>query len=192
MARKINSRQIKQPQKRVIGAGITEFWYLNHLKPLLGFVYEMKPRYFGNESMDNINKLIDEGLTDGAEVICFFDEDVSQWNPEEGRQIKELHRKYDNNERITLACSMPSIEYWFLLHYEKTNRHLRTSADAINALHKYIAQFDKKEKFLKQEKWVAELIKDGKMEEAMRRAEALGRSGSSYSDVWKAIKFLKS
>lgn len=43
MARKINSRQIKQPQKRVIGAGITEFWYLKHLKPLLGFVYEMKP-----------------------------------------------------------------------------------------------------------------------------------------------------
>ena len=62
MARKINSRQIKQPQKRVIGAGITEFWYLKHLKPLLGFVYEMKPRYFGNESMDNINKLIDASL----------------------------------------------------------------------------------------------------------------------------------
>jgi len=41
MARKINSRQIKQPQKRVIGAGITEFWYLKHLKPLLGFVYDL-------------------------------------------------------------------------------------------------------------------------------------------------------
>ena len=107
MARKINSRQIKQPQKRVIGAGITEFWYLKHLKPLLGFVYEMKPRYFGNESMDNINKLIDEELTDGAEVICFFDEDVSQWNPEEGRQIKELHRKYDDNERITHVACLP-------------------------------------------------------------------------------------
>ncbi len=59
--------------------------------------------------MGNINKLIDEGLKDGADVICFFDEDVSQWNPEEGRQIKELHRKYDSDDRITLACSMPSI-----------------------------------------------------------------------------------
>ncbi len=49
MARKINSRQTKQPQKRVVGAGITEFWYLKHLKPLLGFRYELKPRYFGNE-----------------------------------------------------------------------------------------------------------------------------------------------
>lgn len=191
MARKINSRQPKQPQRRVVGAGVTEYWYLKHLKPLLGFKYELRPRYFGNGSMNNINKLIEEGLNDGAEVVCFFDEDVSQWNPEEGHQIKELHRKYDNNDRITLACSMPSIEYWFLLHFEKTNRCLRTSSDAINALHKHIAQFDKKENFLKHEKWVAELIKDGRMEAAMQRAETLGRSGASYSDVWKAIKNIK-
>jgi len=191
MARKINSRQTKQPQRRVVGAGITEFWYLKHLKPLLGLRFELKPRYFGNESMNNINKLIEDGLDEGAEVVCFFDEDVFQWNPEEGRQIKELHRKYDNNERITLACSMPSIEYWFLLHFENTNRYLRTSADAINALHKHIAQFDKKESFLKHEKWVADLIKGGKMEEAMRRAETFGRSGSSYTDVYKAIKIIK-
>jgi len=86
---------------------------------------------------------------------------------------------------------MPSIEYWFLLHYENTNRHLRTSHDAIKALQKYIALFDKKENFLRHQKWVAELIKDGKMDAAMKRAEALGRSGSSYTDVWKAIKDMK-
>lgn len=33
-----------------------------------------------------------------------------------------------------------------------------------------------------------ELIKDGKMEAAIKRAECLGRSGASYTDVWKAIK----
>ena len=45
-----------------------------------------------------------------------------------------------------------------------------------------------KEKLLRHQKWVAELIKDGKMEAAMKRAESLGRSGASYTDVWKAIK----
>ena len=60
--------------------------------------------------------------------------------------------------------------------------------NAINALQKYITQFDKKENFLRHQKWVAELIKDGKMENAMKRAESLGRSGASYTDVWKAIK----
>ena len=114
MARKINSRQTRQPQKRVIGAGLTEFWYLKHLKPLLDLKFELYPRLFGNESMGEINKLIEEGLNDDAEVICFFDEDVMRWDQVEGKRIKELHCKYDNNSRVTLACSMPSIEYWFL------------------------------------------------------------------------------
>ena len=114
-----------------------------------------------------------------------------RWDQVEGKRIKELHCKYDNNSRVTLACSMPSIEYWFLLHHEKTNRHLATSRDAISSLRRYIVQFDKKENFLKHQKWVAELIKDNKMDHAMQRAEALGRSGTSYSDVWKAIKVMK-
>ena len=55
-------------------------------------------------------------------------------------------------------------------------------------MQKYIAQFDKKENFLHHQKWVVELIKDGKMDDAMKRAESLGRSGASYTDVWKAVK----
>lgn len=171
--------------------GITEFWYLKHLKPLLGLNIELQPRLFGNETMGNINKLIEEGLEIGSDVICLFDEDIQQWNQVEAKRIADLHKKYDHDKRVTLGCSMPSIEYWFLLHYENTNRHLRTSHDAIKALQKYIAQFDKKENFLRHQKWVAELIKDGKMDAAMKRAEALGRSGSSYTDVWKAIKDMK-
>ncbi len=191
MARKINSRQTRLPQKRVVGAGITEFWYLKHLKPLLGLKFELYPRLFGNESMRKINKLIEQGLDDDANVICFFDEDVMQWNQTEAEHIKELHRKYDDNPRVTLACSKPSIEYWFLLHYEKTNRHFHTSDDAINTLRKYIAKFEKKENFLRHQKWVAELISDNKMNDAIQRAESMGKSGESYSDVWKAIKVLK-
>lgn len=53
---------------------------------------------------------------------------------------------------------------------------------------KHIEQFEKKENFLRHQKWVVELIKDGKMDDAMKRAESLGRSGASYTDVWKAIK----
>ena len=97
MARKINSRQTRQLQKRVVGAGLTEFWYLKHLKPLLDLKFELYPRLFGNESMGEINKLIEEGLNDDAEVICFFDEDVMRWDQVEGKRIKELHCKYDNN-----------------------------------------------------------------------------------------------
>ena len=161
MKRKIESRQPRPMRKRVVGAGITEFWYLKHLKPLLGLNIELQPRLFGNETMGNINKLIEEGLEIGSDVICLFDEDIQQWNQVEAKRIADLHKKYDHDKRVTLGCSMPSIEYWFLLHYENTNRHFRTSHDAIKALQKYIAQFDKKENFLRHQKWVAELIKNG-------------------------------
>ena len=193
MARKINTRETSQPRKRVAGAGITEYWYLKHIKSLPGFDFELKPRFFGNESMTNINKLIDKAYEDGVPVICFYDEDVKQWNQVEAQRIKDLHDKYDNDESVTLACSMPSIEYWFLLHYENTNRYLRTSDDAINALKKYIPQFEKKENFLKHESWVDELIADCKMDVAMQRAEKFGRKGGgSYTDVWKGMKKLRS
>lgn len=190
MGRKINTRQPKQLRKRVIGAGITEFWYLKQLKPLLKLNFELYPRLFGNESMGNIKKRIEEGLNEGTELICLFDEDVKQWNEKEKQRIKELHQKYDNDARVTLGCSMPSIEYWFLLHYENTNRHLKTSLDAIKALKKYIPQFEKKEDFLRYSDWVAELLKENRMGIATDRAQKFGKSGESYTDVWKAIEHL--
>lgn len=187
MGRKINTRQPRQPQIRVVGAGITEYWYLKHLKPLLGLRFELYPRLFGNESITNINKLIEEGLEIDAHVICLFDEDVKQWDQIEARRINDLHRKYDTNGNVTLCCSMPSIEYWFLLHYENTNRHLRTSHDATKALQKYVPRFVKKVHFLHQKEWVSELVENGRMDEAIKRAKAFGRKGASYTDVWKAI-----
>ena len=190
MGRKINTRQPKQLRKRVIGAGITEFWYLKQLKSLLKLNFELFPRLFGNESMENIKKRIEEGLNEGTEVVCLFDEDVKQWNEKEKQRIIELHQKYDNDIRVTLGCSMPSIEYWFLLHYENTNRHLRTSLDAVKALKRYIPQFEKKEDFLRYSDWVAELLKENKMGIATNRAQKFGKSGESYTDVWKAIEHL--
>lgn len=188
MGRKINTRQPHRPQIRVVGAGITEYWYLKHLKPLLGLRFELSPRLFGDESMPNINKLIEEGLETDAHVICLFDEDVKQWNDAEAQRMDELHRKYDGNANVTLCCSMPSIEYWFLLHYENTNRHLGTSHNAMKALQKYIPRFDKSEHFLRLPKWVEELVEKGKMTDAIKRAKAFGRKGGSYTDVWKVIE----
>ena len=45
------------------------------------------------------------------------------------------------------------------------------SPNAIKALQKNIAQFDKKENSFRHQNWVAEFIKDGKMAAAMKRAE---------------------
>ena len=187
MARKINIKEPKRPKTIVVGAGITEYWYLKHLKRHLGYKYTLKPSLFGDESMFTIQNRILEGLDSGADVICVFDEDVSQWNESERKRMDEIHRKYDNNDKVTLACSMPSIEYWLLLHFENTNRYFGSSAKVIEALRKHLIGFDKNERYLRQEKWVDTILADNRQETAYIRAKSLGHSGESYSDTWKAI-----
>lgn len=82
---------------------------------------------------------------------------------------------------------MPSIEYWFLLHYENTNRFFGTSAKVIEVLRKHLLDFEKKEQYLRQDKWVSAMIDDSKMIDAQNRAKNLGHTGESYSDFWKAL-----
>ena len=177
----------RQSRTLVIGAGITEYWYLKHLKKLRGFRYVLKPSLFGDESMQTIQNRISEGLESGATVVCVFDEDVSQWNDTEKRRLTEIHDRYDDDDHVVIASSMPSIEFWLLLHFENTNRYFGTSAKVIEVLRRYIKGFDKKEQFLKNERWVGSLLEAGRMEEAYKRSKVYGKSGGSYTDFWKGV-----
>lgn len=103
------------------------------------------------------------------------------------RRMDEIHHKYDNHDLVIIASSMPSIEYWLLLHFENTNRFFGTSSKVIETLKKYLIGFDKKEQYLKQEKWVNALIDEDKMKQAHDRSKKLSHSGESYTDMWKAI-----
>lgn len=187
MARKINTQEPRKPRTIVIGAGITEYWYLKHLKKLKGYNYVMKPSLFGDESMRTIQKRITESMNAGSTVVCVFDEDVRQWDDQEGKRMDLIHRKYDHDDNVIIASSMPSIEYWLLLHFENTNRYFGNSAKVMESLRKYLNGFDKKENYLKQERWVTTLLDDDKQSQAYDRAKANARIGQSYTDMWKAL-----
>lgn len=191
MARKTNVREQRRPRTVVLGAGITEYWYLKHLKKLQGYNCVLQPSLFGDESMLTIYQRIQDAVSGGASVICVFDEDVRQWNDVERRRMDDIRNRYDGDERVVIASSMPSIEFWFLLHYENTNRFFGTSNKVIEALRKHIRNFDKKDQFLRQEKWVAMMIEENRMVGASERAKRLGHSGESYSDFWKAVDRLE-
>ena len=85
---------------------------------------------------------------------------------------------------------MPSVEFWFLIHFINTNKYYGTSKAVINELIKHIPKFDKTESFLSSPKWVEEMCKDGKIENAYSRAQKIGMDGDSYSNLWKAIEYL--
>ena len=80
-----------------------------------------------------------------------------------------------------LCPSMPSIEYWFLLHFENHTQLIKTNGNAIGFLAPHIKSWfasDKKlsrilksQKYIQSPHWVEKLCSDGKLELAIERAE---------------------
>ena len=134
---------------------------------------------------------MDRVLADRGIAVCVFDTDITRNNPTERAKFEALCQKYKDRKDVIICDSMPSIEFWFLLHYLNTNRYFATANDVIDVLHKYIPDFSKQEKFLSKEKWVADLLADHRLETAIQRAQAFGTEGESYSNLPKAFEVIE-
>lgn len=189
MARKKETRKLREPLPTVIGAGITEKWYFRHLKNLEHLKLEVKPKYFGSDTAYDMQKLVEGVLSMGGKAICVFDMDTTQWDEVEKERKERFIEEYCKNPDVILCESMPSIEYWFLLHFEKTNRYFKSSDRVIDVLEQYMP-YEKTEKFLSQPQWFTHLVSNNRCKQAMRNAEELGELGESYTKIPKAIRFL--
>lgn len=173
----------------IVGEGLTELFYFSHIKKLLEYRYSISPRLFENNSIEKIEKKVIELLREDVFVICIFDADVSRRSAAENKKLLSLKKRYEKNKNVLLCDSLQSIEYWFLLHYEDTCRHFNDSAAIEQALKRYIPTYDKSRKFMEKEKWVKDMIADGRMEKACELAEKYDGS-ESYSGIYKAIQKL--
>ncbi len=190
MARRIRERKLKNPTITIIGEGATERYYFTHLKRLRGYNYVCKPRNFTEQTFDEMRKQIERVLADNGIAVCVFDADVTRTRPAEKAKFEDLKRKYADNPAVILCDSMPSIEFWFLLHYLNTNRYFATSDDVINALHRYMPNFSKHQSFLSKETWVSELLADNRLDTAIINANLIGIEGESYSQLPKLFQLI--
>ena len=191
MARKTQQRSLKQPEITIIGEGATERFYFTNRRRRKGYRYTCKPRNFTEQSLGEIQKQVDRVLADRGIAVCVFDTDITRNNPTERAKFEALCQKYKDRKDVIICDSMPSIEFWFLLHYLNTNKYFATANDVIDVLHKYIPDFSKQEKFLSREKWVADLLADHRLETAIQRAQAFGTEGESYSNLPKAFEVIE-
>lgn len=175
----------------IVGEGITEQYYFSHIKKIYGFHCTIKPRFFGNTSIAEMKKKIEELLRGDILVICVFDDDVATHNESERKKLDQLKNKYRNNKNVYFCNSLPSIEYWFLLHYEHTNRHFKDAKTVETALKKYINDYEKTAQFLEKEKWTHNLCEENKLKQAIERAKTIADKGASWSNIWKAIEILE-
>lgn len=192
MSRQTLTRKPKPPVVTLIGEGITEQYYFKHIRTLFGYRYTIKPYYFGITSLKDMDRKIAEVLAGGGIAVCVFDTDVSQRVEAEKHKLIRLFNKYKKKQNVIFCDSLPAIEYWFLLHYQNTNKYFYDANVLTKELTAFLKDYDKSESFLEKEKWVADLCADNKLECAMDRARNFPESGASYSNIYKAFdKFRK-
>mgnify|MGYP000205209928 CR=1 FL=1 len=190
MARKIKERKLKAPTITIIGEGATERFYFTHLKRLKGYNYMCKPRNFTEQSLEEMQRHVERVLADDGIAVCVFDADVTRIHPAEKLKLDNMRRKYEGNPSVLLCDSMPSIEFWFLLHFLNTNRYFATSDDVISVLKKHIPLFSKQQSFLSNETWVNALLKDEKLKSAISNAVSIGDEGESYTHLHRLFALI--
>lgn len=191
MARGRKERELKRSRITVIGEGLTEKWYFEHLRSIKGFRYDCKPRFFTQQSYGEMSKLIDSVIENGGIAVCVCDADITRTNPIEQTRLKELKQKFSNNDNVIICDSMPSIEFWFLIHYLNTSKYFNDSKEVIQALRKWLPEYSKNGTMLEKQQWVSNLCYNGKLEKACATAESMRPESPSYSNIYKAIELFE-
>lgn len=195
MGRKQKNKRLKL-KYAVLGEGITEQWYLKHLKKHENYVYAIRPTLFADVSIEKAEGIIDELVTGGCDHITFltdYDTIISQGKQEVFDRIKN---KYSDNDDVLICESMPAIELWFLLHFVYTTKEFTNCAQVVNDLKNYLPEYEKKKTYLEKTDWFNELIRNGGNEDAINNARRLlkelekGNTGEHfpYTKLPKAIK----
>ena len=125
----------------ISGGTNTERYYFTHVNDVTDYKFNIRPRYFADESnyTEAFPKRIDEILkaNPDAEIFCVFDWDTIFDNADKQNKHRAFEERYAAEiscGSVTVCQSMPSIEYWFLLHFEDYTGLLRGYGEVSNRL----------------------------------------------------------
>lgn len=199
----------------ISGGTNTERYYFTHINDTTDYKFNIRPKYFGNEA--SYPEIFPERIKDiiknnaGAKVFCVFDLDTvfcNKTNQERHKAFVENIKDEIDNGIVVLCPSMPSIEYWFLLHFENYTDLIKSCGTKMQKLlspymisyfpsaNKKLINLLKDKKYITTQDWVKNLCKDGKLQTAIKRAEeniikakeADDLENQSYSYVYKVFK----
>lgn len=196
----------------ISGGRNTERYYFVHVNDLSDkHKFNIRPKYFGDESAytEVFPKRIKEILSKNtdAKIFCVFDMDtVYKYNLQDKHKafVASLKTEIENGQ-VVLCDSMPSFEFWLLLHFVDYEGLLKDYSKVSQVLAPYIKPYFedstkglkkllKSEKYLQDSTWVKRLLEEGRLEQAVERAkECLARAMEkeelhSYSNVFKIFE----
>ena len=198
----------------ISGGTNTERYYFTHINDTTEYKFNIRPKYFGDESnyTEVFPKRIEEilNVNSDAKIFCVFDWDTIYGNEVNLNKHEEFEKQFkaEISKGIVSVCpSMPSIEYWFMLHFVDSTNLMKDYREISQVLAPHIKpcfrdstknlnKLLKSEKYLRDSTWVKNLCADGKLDAAIKRAEdnimAAEEAGDlenqSYSYVYKVFK----
>ena len=199
-------REIKPLLPFVVSGGKnTEYYYFKHLSDTTIHKFKVLPEYFGNEASypEEFPKRISIILKDNpdAKIFCVFDFDTVYGNKANQEKHTRFESSIDNeiaNGSVVLCPSMPSIEYWFLLHFENRTQLIKTCGKTMQKLlepymlpyfpdpnGKRLLNILKSEEFVEAPDWVIKLCENGKLDDAIQRAESNVNSAKAAGNLKK-------
>ena len=199
----------------ISGGKNTERYYFEHISKITKYKFRIEPEYFGSENQyssifPEIIKAI-QSKNEGAIIFCVFDfDDIRRKGKTELEKFKRFCGKYDHNNSVIICHSMPSIEYWFLLHFENHTELFKSCGPKSKLqqilsgymqtffpkTNKKLCNILKDELYLTNSSWVEKLCADGKLDIAIKRAEdnikkaneTKDLDNQSYTYVYKIFK----
>lgn len=146
------------PSFALVVDGETEIWYLQMLKRNERDIrVSIKPEIPNKKSVEEqYNLVCDLSNKEFTKVFWIIDLDTVIKEENEAPKGKKSPLKIFDEYRIHLSKNYPNvvvivnnpcIEFWFLLHFEKTSKYFNTCSGAETQLKKHLKDYEKTQKF---------------------------------------------
>ena len=179
--RRGEKRQTQQAFAVVVD-GETEYWYLQMLKhnePNIPF--KITPQILQKKNIKQQYELVtDLSEEEYDKVFWIVDLDVLLKEEREKRnstsplqQFLNYYKSLSKQKKIVVIVNNPCLEYWFLLHFQKTNKVFTACTDAEKQVSQHLEGYEKTEKFFKKDNDIYKQLKPY-LQTARKNATALG------------------
>ena len=142
----------------VVVDGETEKWYLEMLKQNEPDVlFNITPKILQKKNINQQYELVASLSEDDYDkVFWIVDLDVllkeareKKGNSSSLQQFLNYWCKLSKQDKVVVIVNNPCLEYWFLLHFQKTNKVFTACTDAEKQVSQHLKGYEKTEKFFK-------------------------------------------
>ena len=173
------------PSIAIVVDGETEVWYLQMLKRNERDIrVSIKPEIPNKKSLsDQYNLVCDLLYREYSKVIWIVDFDtIIKEENETPKGKKSIIKTFDEYRTVLISkytnvkiiVNNPCLEFWFLLHFEKTSKCFNTCSSAERQLKKHLKNYEKTQKFFTRQDNDIYLKLKSNLKTAMQNSDALG------------------